>query len=200
MNKIQSPKNPKRLPAFVEKTKMDLLLDETSFKDNLTGTRNLLILEMLYATGMRRIELINLKESDINFGNNTLKVFGKRNKERIIPFATYMNRLIKQYIEKKKESALQKDNFLFVTQKGKKAYPKLIYRIVNSSLKKVTTLFKKSPHVLRHTFATHLLDNGADLNAIKELLGHASLASTQIYTHNTIEKLKNIYSKYHPKA
>lgn len=200
MHKIQSPKNPKRLPVFVEKTKMDLLLDETSFKNDLTGRRNLLILEMLYATGMRRAELVNLKESDINFSNSTLKVLGKRNKERIIPIAAHLKKLIKEYIDKKEQEISSEENFLFATNKGKKIYPGLVYKIVNSSLKKVTTLGKKSPHVLRHTFATHLLNNGADLNAIKELLGHANLAATQIYTHNTIEKLKSVYLKAHPKA
>lgn len=200
MNKIQSPKNPKRLPVFVEESKMNALIEDVSFSDDFEGRRNLLIIELLYSTGMRRIELVNLKETDINFRNSTVKVLGKRNKERLIPLTPEISSLIEEYLEQRNKSIQAKDDYLFLTEKGNHIYPGAVYRIVKGSLEKVTTLAKKSPHVLRHTFATHLLNNGANLNAIKELLGHANLAATQIYTHNTIEKLKSVYSKSHPKA
>lgn len=200
MNKIQSPKNPKRLPVFVEESKMNALIEEVAFADDFEGKRNLLIIEMLYATGMRRIELVNLKETDINFYNNTIKVLGKRNKERLIPLSAELKILIREYLDQRNKSVQLKNDFLFLTEKGNQIYPGAVYRIVKNSLNKVTTLSKKSPHVLRHTFATHLLNNGANLNAIKELLGHANLAATQIYTHNTIEKLKSVHLKAHPKA
>jgi integrase/recombinase XerC len=200
MHKIQSPKNPKRLPVFVEESKMNALIEDVTFSDDFEGKRNLLIIELLYSTGMRRIELVNLKETDFNFPNSTVKVLGKRNKERLIPLTPEMKLLIKEYIEQRNKSVQAKNDYLFLTEKGNQIYPGAVYRIVKSSLEKVTTLAKKSPHVLRHTFATHLLNNGANLNAIKELLGHANLAATQIYTHNTIEKLKSVYSKAHPKA
>lgn len=200
MSKIQSPKNPKRLPLFVEESKMNALIEDVDFKDDFQGRRNLLIIELLYSTGMRRIELVNLKETDINFRNSTVKVLGKRNKERLIPLTPEILTLIKEYTEQRNHLIKSKHEQLFLTEKGNPIYPGAVYRIVKGSLEKVTTLSKKSPHILRHTFATHLLNNGANLNAIKELLGHANLAATQIYTHNTIEKLKSVYSKAHPKA
>ena len=200
MHKIQSPKNPKRLPVFVEESKMNSLIEDVTFEDDFVGRRNLLIIEMLYSTGMRRIELVNLKESAINYYNSTVKVLGKRNKERLIPLTSGLIVLIKEYVAQRDKTIQAKDDFLFLTEKGNQIYPGAVYRIVKDALNKVTTLSKKSPHVLRHTFATHLLNNGANLNAIKELLGHANLAATQIYTHNTIGKLKSVYSKAHPKA
>ena len=200
MHKIQSPKNPKRLPVFVEESKMNALIEDVKFEDNFEGRRNLLIIELLYSTGMRRIELVNLKETDINYYNKTIKVLGKRNKERLIPLTPELITLIKEYIGQRNKSVETNNDYLFLTEKGNQIYPGAVYRIVKGSLEKVTTLAKKSPHILRHTFATHLLNNGANLNAIKELLGHASLAATQVYTHNTIEKLKSVYSKAHPKA
>lgn len=200
MNKIQSPKNPKRLPVFVEESKMNALIENANFGCDFKGKRDLLIIEMLYCTGMRRSELVNLKESDVNFQKGTLKVVGKRNKERLIPITNELKTLIKDYIETKRKVIESKTSFLFLTEKGEPIYPGAVYRIVKKSLEQVTTLSKKSPHVLRHTFATHLLNNGADINAIKELLGHANLSATQVYTHNTIEKLKSVYSKAHPKA
>ena len=200
MHKIQSPKIPKRLPVFVEESKMNALVDDVTFKNDFEGKRNFLIIEMLYSTGMRRAELISLKESDINFHNSTLKVLGKRNKERLIPMTSGLKILTKEYIAERNKTIESKNNFLFVTEKGNQINPSIVYNAVTKSLEKVTTLSKKSPHILRHTFATHLLNNGANLNAIKELLGHASLAATQVYTHNTIEKLKSVYSKAHPKA
>lgn len=200
MHKIQSPKNPKRLPVFVEESKMNSLIEDVTFENDFEGRRNLLIIEMLYSTGMRRIELVNLKESDINYYNSTVKVLGKRNKERLVPLTSGLVELIKEYLTQRNKLIETKDIFLFLTEKGNQIYPGAVYRIVKDALNKVTTLSKKSPHVLRHTFATHLLNNGANLNAIKELLGHANLAATQIYTHNTIGKLKSVYSKAHPKA
>jgi integrase/recombinase XerC len=200
MHKIQSPKNPKRLPVFVEESKMNALIEDVSFTPDFEGKRNLLIIELLYCTGMRRTELVNLRETDINFYNSTIKVLGKRNKERLIPLTNEMKELIKEYIEERNKSVQARTDYLFLTEKGNQIYPGAVYRVVRSSLEKVTTLSKKSPHILRHTFATHLLNHGANLNAIKELLGHASLAATQVYTHNTIEKLKSVYAKAHPKA
>lgn len=198
-NKIQTPKIPKRLPVFIEESKMNNLIEDVKFSSDFEGKRNLLIIELLYATGMRRAELINLKESDINFNNHTIKVLGKRNKERLIPITNELGTLIKEYISEKKNINTN-NNFLFITKNGKQIYASAVYRTVRDSLAKVTTASKKSPHILRHSFATHLLNNGANLNAIKELLGHANLAATQVYTHNTIEKLKSVYSKAHPKA
>jgi integrase/recombinase XerC len=176
---------------------MDILLDNTLFGDDLKGVQNKLIIELFYATGIRLSELINLKLSDIDLSNCQLKVMGKRNKERIVPF----NNELKVQLDKFMSAKLGlQDNYLFVNEKGGKLYEKFIYRLVNHYLSNVTTINKKSPHVLRHTFATHMLNNGADLNSIKELLGHANLSATQIYTHNTVEKLKNIHKQAHPKA
>jgi integrase/recombinase XerC len=210
MRKIISPRTSKKLPSFVEKEKMEMLFEKINFGEGFPGLRNRLILEILYATGMRLSELINLKETDIDFHQSTLKVLGKRNKERLIPFSNKFAILLKIYLHEKKfwlenaESTIATgtpDEFwLIVTDNGRKAYPRFIYRAVTKYLSQVTTLQKISPHVLRHTFATHLLNNGAELNAVKELLGHASLSATQVYTHNTIEKLKTIYKQAHPKA
>lgn len=199
---IQGPKQNKRLPSFVEEVKMDELLAMDNEKDTFESSRDQLILELFYTTGMRRAELIGLKTADINFAQNQMKVLGKRNKERILPFSDEVKIKIDLYIIKRNEEVkdASSQEFLFITKKAKKLYPKLVYRIVNSYLSKVSTQDKKSPHVLRHTFATHMLNNGADLNAVKELLGHTSLAATQIYTHNTIEKLKKVYKQAHPKA
>lgn len=199
MKKIISPKTAKRLPVFVEKEKMDILLEQVEFEEGFPGIRDRLILEMFYATGMRLSELVSLKVTDIDFHNSTIKVLGKRNKERLIPFSKKFEGLIKNYIKEKEENFGQTPE-LFVTDTGKKIYSKMVYLIVKRYLGEVTTLIKKSPHILRHTFATHLLNNGAELNAVKELLGHANLSATQIYTHNTIEKLKKIYKQAHPKA
>jgi integrase/recombinase XerC len=197
MLKILSPKTSKRLPVFVEKEKMNTLLDNIEFGDNFEGLRNKLIIELFYATGMRLSELINLKEIDVDLYSCQLKVLGKRNKERIIPFNNQTKIQIELYILAKNK--LSKE-YLFVRSNGEKLYEKFAYRIVNNYLSQITTLDKKSPHILRHTFATHMLNNGAELNAIKELLGHANLSATQIYTHNTVEKLKNIHKQAHPKG
>jgi len=200
MLKIQSPKTSKRLPVFVDEQKMDLLFDHVDFGEGYEAERDKLILEIFYATGMRLSELVNLKDKDIDLVNCQIKVLGKRNKERIIPFTNVLGRMIADYLEKKKENFSQNINHLFVTEKGKPIYQKLVYRIVTHRLGQVTTLDKKSPHVLRHTFATHMLNHGADINSIKEMLGHANLSATQVYTHNTIEKLKKVYKQAHPRA
>lgn len=205
MLKILSPKTSKRLPIFIEKEKMDTLLDDTVFGDDFEGKRNKLIIELFYATGIRLSELINLKQSNVDLYLCQIKVLGKRNKERIIPFNTILKEQIQQYITAKAnpdspDSYRGDDEFLFINKNGKQLYEKFVYRIVNTYLSQITTVNKKSPHVLRHTFATHMLNNGADLNAIKELLGHANLSATQVYTHNTVEKLKNIHKQAHPKG
>lgn len=202
MSRITSPKMAKTLPVYMEKSNIDLLLDKVDFGEGYEGIRNRLVIELFYATGMRLSELISLKEYNIDLQANTLKVLGKRNKERIIPFGSRINDLVIEFIAVKQKTfeIVNKDSFLLLTEKGEQMYPKLVYRIVNYYLGIVTTLSKKSPHILRHTFATHLLNNGADLNAIKELLGHANLSATQVYTHNTIEKLKKVYKQAHPRA
>jgi integrase/recombinase XerC len=199
MRKVTPPKTPKKLPVFVEKEKMDTLLDQIPFGAGYSGTRNRLIVELFYATGMRLSELVNLCVNDIDFHNHTIKVLGKRNKERLIPFSNKFGVFLKNYLDER-ESAFGEGETLFLTDRGKKIYPKMVYLIVRKYLGEVTTLDKKSPHVLRHTFATHLLNNGAELNAVKELLGHANLSATQVYTHNTIEKLKKVYKQAHPRA
>ena len=199
LRKITPPKSAKKLPEFIEKVKMSLLLDEMNPGDGYCGLRDRIILEMFYNTGIRLSELINLQEKDVDFHNGTIKVLGKRNKERLIPFSQKFGILLKEYV-KEKQKTFDYLPSLFLTDSGGKMYPKKVYLIVKKYLSNVTTLDKKSPHVLRHTFATHLLNNGADLNAVKELLGHANLSATQIYTHNTIEKLKEIYKQAHPRA
>jgi len=197
--KIIPPKNKKRLPIFIEEKQMLNLTTNIDFGNGFIGLRNKLVITLLYGTGIRLSELISLKIEDINFYENSIKVLGKRNKERIIPFGNQLKIELKQYIiERAKVNS--KTNNVFVTEKGLSFYPKLVYRIVTHYIGMVATIEKKSPHILRHTFATHLLNNGADLNAIKELLGHANLAATQVYTHNSFEKLRNIYKKAHPRA
>lgn len=195
LHKIVAPKSGKRLPVFVEREPMERLLYQIDFPDSFEGMTGRLLIEVLYHTGMRRSELIGLKKSDIDWSGENIKVLGKGNKERIIPVNSKLLKNIKVYLETREKFP---GNTLFVTNKGRELYPKYVYRIVNRWLNMVTTLEKKSPHVLRHSFATHLVNNGADLNAVKELLGHASLAATQIYTHNTIEQLKAIYEQAHP--
>lgn len=199
MLKVLSPKTSKRLPVYVEEPKMDLLFDEANFSGDFEAIRDRLILEFLYATGMRLSELIGLTDKDVDPFQGQLKVLGKRNKERIIPFTTKLKGLIKEYRDERDQHFSAVPSF-FVTDKGKTLYPKLVYRIVTRRLGEVTTLDKKSPHILRHTFATHMLNNGADINSVKELLGHANLSATQVYTHNTIEKLKQAHKQAHPRA
>ncbi|MBN1199403.1 MAG: tyrosine-type recombinase/integrase [Bacteroidales bacterium] len=199
MNRLSSLKTSKRLPLFLEQERMDRLFDQVDYGEDFPGIRNKLILELLYSTGMRLSELIHLHDYDIDLQHASLKVLGKRNKERIIPFGSSLGELLKRYQVMKRE-LFPSQTWLFLTDSGAQIYPKMVYRIVNQALAQVSTLTRRSPHILRHTFATHLLNNGAELNAVKELLGHSSLAATQIYTHNEIEKLKRIYQQAHPKA
>lgn len=198
-DKIILPKTNKKLPEFIKQNEISILFEKINFSNNLTGQRDKLILNILYSTGIRLSELINLKEQDINTQSNTIKVLGKRNKERIIPFPEILLSNLNSYLKIKKEEGII-NSYLLVTKKGTKTYPKLIYRTVVKYLTMITTNESKSPHTLRHTYATHLLNNGADLNAIKELLGHANLSATQIYTHNTFKKLNEIYKQAHPRA
>jgi integrase/recombinase XerC len=202
LNKISSPKVSKRLPVFVEEKQMDVLLDEIEFGNDYRGQRNKLVVEMFYFTGIRLSELMNLRNSDIDFHSSTIKVTGKRNKERIIPITMEFSEELRKFIIFKQKSGLPGQNieYFFVREKGQKLYPKAIYRVINSYLKLVTSIDKKSPHVIRHSFATHMLNHGADLNAIKEILGHSNLSATQVYTHNTFEKLTRIYKQAHPRA
>lgn len=199
--KVQTPKTSKRLPVFVELPGIEKLLKDTEFAEGYEGLRDKMIIELLYGTGMRRSELMNLKETDFDSYNSQVKVLGKGNKERIIPVHNQLTISIKNFIEEKRKAVpVQQGNFLVVNENGKKLEPATVYKCVNKYLNLVTTVDKRSPHTLRHTFATHLMNNGADINAVKELLGHTSLAATQVYTHNTIDKLKNIYKLAHPKA
>ncbi|MDB5017913.1 MAG: xerC [Mucilaginibacter sp.] len=202
-SKINAPKIPKNLPVVVEDVRLTQMLDENEvFGKDFKGLRDKLVVEMLFGTGIRLSELLGIKETDINVYEGTVKVLGKRNKERIIPLNNELKLLIAEYQELKKKQDFFSNNSLtlIVTDKGADAYAKLIYLIVQKYLSYISTQDKKSPHVLRHTFATSLLNRGADLNAIKELLGHANLSATQIYTHNSVERLKSIYKQAHPKA
>ena len=196
--KVHMLKVKKRIPCFVEEENMNKLLDENVFAKGFSGLRDKVVIDLLYTTGIRRAELLGLELSSINFTEGTIKVFGKRSKERIVPILPECSALLKTYIEERNKIALE-HHLLIVTDNGGKAYPNLLYRIVHKYLGEVTTIDKKSPHVLRHSYATHLLNNGADINDIKELLGHASLAATQIYTHNSFEKLKKVYKHSHPR-
>ncbi len=198
-DKLRPLKTEKTLPSFVKEPDIKLLLDSIQFDHDFDGMRDKLLLELFYATGCRLSELINLKEADVNFYEKSLKVLGKRNKERILPVGNTLIQLIETYKTVKNEAGLT-STYLLVTEKGKPLYPMFVYRRVKGYLSQVTTLSKKSPHVLRHTFATHLLNQGADLNAVKDLLGHTSLAATQVYTHNSIDKLKAAFDQAHPKA
>lgn len=199
---VKAPKVPKKLPVFVDEAKLDLLLDSTEFfNDSFSSVRDRLIVETLFGTGMRLAELLSLKETDINFYDSTIRVTGKRNKERVIPISKTLMQQLKEYAALKTlQNFDNKTPGLIVTDKGDAAYPQLIRRIVRRYLTYISTQDKRSPHVLRHSYATSLLNRGADLNAIKELLGHASLAATQVYTHNSVERLKTIYKQAHPKA
>ncbi len=199
---IKSLKTAKKLPVVVEKEKMVRLLDHmNSEPQDFEQTRDFIVLEMLFGTGIRLAELLKIKEQDIDFYNKKILIFGKRSKERFVPIHQTLAEELKRYLNLKKEMNLKNISAeLIVSKEGKEAYPKLIYRIVNKYLSTITSQKKRSPHVLRHTFATALLDNGADLNAIKELLGHAGLSATQVYTHNSAERLKSIYKQAHPKA
>jgi integrase/recombinase XerC len=201
MSKIISPKNVKRLPVFVNEQNMqDMLKHNWSEDSNFKTQTDQLIVELLYQTGIRRAELLNIKCSDIDFYNYSIKILGKGNKERILPLMKEIIEQLKTYILLRDEIVKNQHSFLISIANGKPIYAKYVHKVVQDYLSQSTTISKKSPHVLRHTFATHLLNQGADLNAVKELLGHANLNATQIYTHNTIDKLKEIHKKAHPKA
>lgn len=199
-NYLTLPKIRKKLPNFVEESNLQHLLDNSYFSKDFVGIRDKLIITLLYGTGIRLAELLLLKDSDFDTKTSLIKVLGKRKKERIIPYPISLNQLLDQYICIRNATIDLKTEKLFVTESGKPVYEKLIYRVVNNNLAKVTLLEKKSPHVLRHTYATHLLNNGADLNAVKELLGHSNLAATQVYTHTSFERLHDIYKQAHPRG
>jgi integrase/recombinase XerC len=199
--KIKSLKVKKELPGFANEEEFSTFLDRLVFEDSFEGKTEQIILELLYGTGIRLSELLGLKVSDFKSSESTIKVLGKRNKERIIPVSKRLNELLKNLIaEKNHVFSHDQNSYLIVNKNGGQAYPMMIYRIVRKYLNQVPSLDKKSPHALRHTFATHLLDKGADLNAVKDLLGHSSLAATQVYTHNSLEKLKSVFDQAHPKA
>jgi integrase/recombinase XerC len=202
LEKIILPKRKKRLPVFVDEDAMDKLLDDYDFGNDFTGVRNKTIVEMLYFTGMRRAEMISLRNMDVDLESGNVKVTGKRNKQRIIPLVDLFTGRLRDYLKIRDQEFGQTggEGWFFVSGKGNKLYDKFVYNVVTRYLSLVTTIEKRSPHILRHTFATHMLNRGADLNSIKELLGHSNLSATQIYTHNTFEKLRSIYKQAHPRA
>jgi len=199
METVISPKISKRLPSFIAENDMEQLFLNLSFAEGWKGYTEKMVIQLFYSTGMRLSELIQCKENQVDLSKKIIKVLGKGNKERILPLSPELTLELKKYISQK-PAAANSNTHLFVNENGKALQPKAVYTFVKFYLSQVTTLQKKSPHVLRHSFATHLMNNGADLNAVKELLGHSSLAATQVYTHNTIEKLKEVFSKAHPKA
>ena len=199
-NKIQSLKTNSLLPKFIKEKDMKFFFKNLKSENNFKGQRDLLIIELLYGTGIRVSELINLKSKDFNNEKEEIKVLGKRGKERIIPLNNQSIKQIKNYIQIKTKTPIIKNEYLITTIKGKKTYPMLISRIVKKNISQLIDSENYNPHLLRHTFATHILNRGADLNSVKDLLGHSSLAATQIYTHNSIEKLKKTFEKAHPKA
>ena len=197
---IPLPKVRKKIPEFVEENSLNHLLDNGLFDNTFKGIRDKFIVALFYGTGMRLAELRSLKDKDLDTVNFLIRVMGKRQKERIIPYPREINKLLEQYVIARDKEFGGRTEFLLVTEKGKQVYEKLVYRVVNNNLAKVTVLEKKSPHVLRHSYATHLLNKGADLNAVKELLGHSNLAATQVYTHTTFEKLRDSYKQAHPRG
>ncbi len=196
---IVAPKKPERLPVFISEENMSVLLDNYR-SDNFIDLRDQLIMELFYQTGIRVSELVHLKDSSFQRERAMVKVLGKRNKERMIPVGEELLQLVQEYILLRDKTFENKTEAFIVTNRGNKAYPKFVYNVVETYLSRVATVRKKSPHVLRHTFATHMMNSGADINFVKELLGHSSLASTEVYTHNTISKLKLIYKQAHPRA
>lgn len=201
MVKVIAPKVSKRLPIYIKENDIDTLRTSmAAYSEDWKSFNAYVIINLFYATGMRLSELIQLKESNIDVGRKQIKVLGKGNKERNIPIGNDLINILEEYIREKRKAFHPLPEELLVTEKGKKLYSKYAYLLVKKYLETIPTLDKKSPHVLRHTFATHLVNNGAEINAVKELLGHSSLSATQVYTHNSIEKLKEIYKKAHPKA
>lgn len=200
MTKIRVLKTPKRLPAFVKESDMNQVLDGRDFEDSFAGWRERLVLELFYGTGIRLSELTGLTERSVDLKGRTIKVLGKRKKERVIPFSAHLVTILEGYLSMKRRSVSTDSDTLLVTDSGHPCYPMMIYRIVKNNLSTYTTAEKTSPHVLRHTYATHLLNKGAEINAVKDLLGHSSLAATQVYTHNSMEKIKKAFDQAHPKA
>lgn len=200
LDNVIVPKVRKKLPQFVEEKNLDHLLDDGYFGKDFEALRDKLILSLLYGTGVRLSELMHLKDADIHTSEFLIKVLGKRNKERIVPYPRSLNQLIEEYKSERNRLFGSPTECLLLTEKGKPVYEKLIYRVVNKYLSMVTTLDKKSPHVLRHSFATHMLNRGADLNAVKEMLGHTNLSATQIYTHTSLEKIRKVYRQAHPRS
>lgn len=197
---LSGPKKQKLLPVFLREKDVEVLLDEVSFGDGFEGCRNHLIVEMLYSTGMRASELVGLNDEDVDFLASVIKVTGKRNKQRLIPFGKKLEAAIREYVGIRDGEISRKDNALFVRADGSRISYRIVFYVVERNLSKVVAVKKRSPHVLRHTFATAMLNNGAELSAIKELLGHESLATTEIYTHTTFEELKKVYNQAHPRA
>jgi len=199
--KHKALKTSKKVQVPFSQAEIEHVLDEQYHENNFEGLRNKLIIELFYSTGIRRIELINVQVSDIDISNKTLKVLGKRNKERVVPLIPAVLNTYKDYLNFRNElTEIKNKDYLFLTKKGVKIYETLVYRIINEYFSRASSKVKKSPHILRHSFATHLLNQGADLNAVKELLGHSSLAATQVYTHNSIAELKKVYAKAHPRS
>ena len=200
LRKITGPKNKKPLPSFLKENEMNRLLDDTDFGEGFEGCRDHLIIEMFYATGIRLSELIGLDDKDVDFSASLLKVTGKRNKQRLIPFGDELKEGMLEYVNVRNEQVLESGGAFFVRKNGERLYKNLVYNLVKRNLSKVVTLKKRSPHVLRHTFATTMLNNEAELGAVKELLGHESITTTEIYTHATFEELKKVYKQAHPRA
>lgn len=200
LQKITGPKKKKRLPTFLRENEMNRLLDDVDFGEGFEGCRDHMIIEMFYATGMRLSELIGLDDKDVDFSASLIKVTGKRNKQRLIPFDKELGQSMQEYVNVRNEAVPTRSEAFFVRKNGKRLYCSIVSCLVKRNLSKVVTVKKKSPHVLRHTFATAMLNNGADLSSIKELLGHESLATTEIYTHTTFEELKKVYNQAHPRA
>lgn len=200
LRKITGPKNKKNLPVFVKESEMNRLLDDEDFGEGFEGCRDHLVIAMFYATGMRLSELIGLDDGDVDFAASVIKVTGKRNKQRLIPFGEELRAEMEAYVKQRDESVPVRSGAFFVRKTGERLYPNIVRKIVTRNLSKVVTVKKRSPHVLRHTFATSMLNHDAELGAIKELLGHESLATTEIYTHTTFEELKKVYNQAHPRA
>lgn len=200
LRKMTGPKKKKPLPVFLKEGDMNRLLDDVDFGDGFEGCRDHMIIEMFYATGMRLSELVGLNDEDVDFSMSLVKVTGKRNKQRLIPFAKELEFSMREYINIRNETFPVRSGAFFVGKGGKRLYSNFVASLVRRNLSKVVTVKKRSPHVLRHTFATAMLNHGADLNSIKELLGHESLATTEVYTHTTFEELKKVYNQAHPRA
>ena len=201
LTKHKALKTSKKIQVPFSEAEVAIVLDELNYTDDFEGIRDKLIIELFYSTGIRRIELTELKLTNVDAANKTLKVIGKRNKERYVPLLNSVIKTIRLYIQERNKLEVIKDSsYLFLTRKGVKIYETLVYRIINQYFSLASSKVKKSPHILRHSFATHLLNQGADLNAVKELLGHTSLAATQVYTHNSIAELKKVYANAHPRS